>query len=126
MGWYLQDRARFVEANSQFYKSLSYLRKAKDAQGIADAYGNLGNSYLDIDEYQKSLNSQLLSLTANENILKGNPVGDDLLHARRGLTYALSNIGAVYAEIGMYEKALEYEYRSLNYEIEAKSASHFL
>jgi serine phosphatase RsbU (regulator of sigma subunit) len=121
MGWYLQDRARFGEANSQFYKSLSYLRKAKDAQGIADAYGNLGNSYLDIDEYQKSLNSQLLSLTANENILKGNPVGDDLLHARRGLTYALSNIGAVYAEIGMYEKALEYEYRSLNYEIEAES-----
>jgi serine phosphatase RsbU (regulator of sigma subunit) len=120
-GWYFQDRAKFQTANSHFYKSLSYLRKAKDAQGVADAYGNLGNSYLDVDEYQKSLNSQLLSLTANENILKGNPTGDALLNARRGVTYALSNIGAVYGEIGMYEKALEYEYRSLDYEIEAGS-----
>ncbi|NRA13542.1 MAG: hypothetical protein HRT57_16485, partial [Crocinitomicaceae bacterium] len=122
MGWYLQDRAKFKVANEHFYKSLNYLRKAKDAQGVADAYGNLGHSFLDFDEYQKSLNNQLLSLTSNENILKGNPTGEALLLAEQGRTYALHNIGDVYREIEMYDKAFEYEYASLGYELKSGSS----
>ena len=38
MGWYFQDRGKFKIANDHFYKSLSYLRKAGDNQGIAGNY----------------------------------------------------------------------------------------
>lgn len=115
-GWYFQDRARYSEANNCFFKSLAYLRKAKDKQGIADAYGNLGNSFYDMGEYQKSLDFQLLSLQENEKILKEKKKSEK--HAAlQGQTFALHNIGTIYNAIGMYDKALEYELRSLPYEI---------
>jgi serine phosphatase RsbU (regulator of sigma subunit)/tetratricopeptide (TPR) repeat protein len=120
-GWLSQDQSKFKEANKYFYKSLAYLKKAGDEQGVADAYGNLGNSYLDLHEYQKSLNYQLLALDANEKILEKNPEGDELEAASVGRTYALHNIGAIYAEIEMFEKALEYEWRSLRMEIDAEN-----
>ena len=46
IGWYYQDRSKFKLSNDHFFISLSYLRKANDKQGVADAYGNLGNSFL--------------------------------------------------------------------------------
>lgn len=120
-GWLAQDKSAFKAANSYFYKSLTYLKKAKHQQGIADAYGNLGNSYLDIQEYQKSLNYQLLALDANEAILKDKPKGEALYDAMIGKTYALHNIGAIYGEIDMFDKALDYHRQSLDFEIESKN-----
>ena len=119
MGWYYQDQSKFSKANELFYKSLAYLRKANDEQGIADAYGNLGNSYFDMKDYQKALDFQLLSLSQNERILKKRTNTDAVHNALQGQTYALHNIGAIYSSIGMYDKALEYEYRSLPYEIKS-------
>jgi len=119
VGWYYQDRAKFKLANDHFYKSLSYLRKANNKQGVADAYGNLGNSYLDIEDYQKSLNNQLKSLEVNEEIIKSKPPKGEMHDAKLGRTYALHNIGAIYSDIEMFDKALEYEYKSLLYEIES-------
>jgi serine phosphatase RsbU (regulator of sigma subunit)/tetratricopeptide (TPR) repeat protein len=120
-GWRYQDLSQFRKANEQFYKSLAYLKKAGDLQGVADAYGNLGNSYLDLHEYRKSLDYQLLSLDQNEKILRTKPTGESLKAAQTGRTYALHNIGEIYVEIGLYEKALEYERRSLKYERESGS-----
>lgn len=117
MGWYYQDRAVYTKANVNFFKSLAFLRKAKNNQGIADAYGNIGNAYFDMGEYQKSLDFQLLSLKENENILKRKPRGRKLHNAQLGEVIALHNIGAIYNAIGMHEKALEYERRSLPFEI---------
>jgi serine phosphatase RsbU (regulator of sigma subunit)/tetratricopeptide (TPR) repeat protein len=117
-GWRYQDLSQFRKANEQFYKSLAYLKKAGDMQGIADAYGNLGNSYLDMHEYRKSLDYQLLSLDQNEKIIRTKPKGNTLQTALMGRTYALHNIGEIYVEIGLFEKALEYERRSLGYEME--------
>ncbi len=119
MGWYYQDQSKFSKANELFYKSLAYLRKANDEQGIADAYGNLGNSYFDMKDYQKALDFQLLSLSQNEKILKKKTNADAVHNALQGQTYALHNIGTIYSSIGMYDKALEYEYRSLPYEIKS-------
>ncbi|MBL4862575.1 MAG: tetratricopeptide repeat protein, partial [Crocinitomicaceae bacterium] len=120
-GWNFQDRSKFREANQAFHKSLSYFQKAKDKQGIADAYGNLGNSYFDLEKYQESLNYHLLSLKGNEKIIAGKPNKDALRAAREGRTYGLHNIGEIYSEIGMYDMALEHEYQSLKNEIKAKN-----
>ncbi len=119
MGWYYQDQSKFSKSNELFYKSLAYLRKANDEQGIADAYGNLGNSYFDMKDYQKALDFQLLSLSQNEKILKKRTNTEAVHSALQGQTYALHNIGMIYSSIGMFDKALEYEYRSLPYEIKS-------
>lgn len=119
LGWYYQDRAIYSKANTNFFKSLAFLRKAKNNQGIADAYGNIGNAFFDMGEYQKSLDFQLLSLEQNELILKRKPKGFKLHAALQGQVYALHNIGSIYSAIGMYDKALEYERKSLPYEIKS-------
>jgi serine phosphatase RsbU (regulator of sigma subunit)/tetratricopeptide (TPR) repeat protein len=116
-GWFFQDCSRFKEANEQFYSSLAYLRKAGSEQGVADAYGNLGNSYLDMDEYRKSLKYQQLSLSANDKIIASNPDEERLNWAEEGRTYALHNIANIYQNIELYEKALEYEYKSIGFEL---------
>lgn len=121
LGWYYQDRSKYKLANEQFYKSLSYFRKADYKQGIANAYGNLGNSYLDMEDFQKSLKNQLRSLQVNEEILAGKLVKDELENALEGRAYAWSNIAAIYSEIEMYEKALEYEFKGVAYEVESGS-----
>ena len=118
MGWYYQDHAKYQKATNHFYKSLNYLRKSNNRQGIADAYGNLGNSFLDVEDYRNSLDNQLKSLTVNEEIIDSKPSKKDLIEAVQGRTYALHNIGAVYSEISMFDKALEYEFKSLKHEIE--------
>lgn len=120
-GWLEQDKSAYRAANKFFYKSLTHLKRANDLQGIADAYGNLGNSYLDIQEYQKSLNYQLLALDANDAILKKELTEDQLYNAMIGKTYALHNIGAIYGEIEMYDKALDYNYKSLAFELKSKN-----
>ena len=117
MGWLYQDESKFKEANLEFYKSLAYLKKAGDRQGVADAYGNLGNSYFDLHEYQKSLDYQLLSVDENDKIIRSKVSEEEKQTARLGRTYAMHNIGAIYAEIGVFDKALQYEWGSLNDEI---------
>lgn len=112
-GWFYQDLSQFKLANDQFYTSLAYLKKANDRQGVADAYGNLGNSYLDMREFRKSLDYQLLSLDENEKIINSKPDKNALQVAYTGRMYALHNIGEIYNEIALYDKALEYERRSL-------------
>ena len=119
MGWLYQDLSQFNKSNDYFYKSLAYLKRAGDQQGVADAYGNIGNSYLDLHEFRKSLDYQLLSLETNENIIRSKKATEiERQNAEIGRTYALHNIGDIYQEIGMYEKALEYEWRSVHYELE--------
>jgi serine phosphatase RsbU (regulator of sigma subunit) len=120
-GWYYEDCSRFKEANQQYYKALVYLKKAGNRQGIADAYGNLGNSYLDLNDFQKSLDYQHLSLRENKKILGGKITKEEREWANIGKTYALHNIAALFQEIGWYEKALEYEYESIVYELESKN-----
>src|SRR3989338_756913 len=114
-GWYYQDCSRFKESNAEYYKSLAFLKKAGNAQGIADAYGNLGNSYLDMNEFQKSLDYQQLSLSANEKIIAKKPGKEALRQAKEGRTYALHNIAEIFQAIGLYSNALEYEYKSIGY-----------
>lgn len=118
-GWYLQDCSRFRDANEEFYKSLAFQKKAGNQQGIADAYGNLGNSYLDMNEFRKSLDYQQLSLSVNSKIIASKPDKESLRRAEEGRTYALHNIAAIFQEIGLYDKALEYEYRSVRYELKS-------
>lgn len=120
-GWYLQDCSRFKEANNHYYKALVFLKKAGNMQGVADAYGNIGNSYLDMNDFQKSLDYQHLSLRENEKILAAKPDKEAKKWATIGKTYALHNIAALFQEIGWYEKALEYEYESIHYELATKN-----
>lgn len=118
-GWMYQDLSEFKTSNELFYKSLAYFKKTGKTQAIADAYGNLGNSYLDLHEYRKSLDYQLLSLDENEKVIRSKKASkQEIQQAKIGRTYALHNIGDIYRVIGMYNKALEYEWRSMRYELE--------
>ncbi|MDX2360387.1 MAG: SpoIIE family protein phosphatase [Crocinitomicaceae bacterium] len=118
-GWYYQDRSRFKDANKEFYASLTFLKACGNEQGVADAYGNLGNSYLDMEEYHKSLDYQVLSLEANKTILATNPTGETKTWAEEGNTIALHNIAAIYQKIELYDEALKYELESMEFELQS-------
>lgn len=119
-GWYYQDQSKFSEAKVYFSKSLSGFIKAKNKQGIADAYGNLGNICFDMKDYVLSLDYQLKSVRHNEEILNSNRVSENARsRAQEGKTYALSNIASIFSALDLYDRALEYERRSLQAEIVA-------
>lgn len=117
MGWHYEDISAFKEARTQYYASLKFYKKAGDQQGIADAYGNLGNAYGAMDLFKKSLEYQLKSLTANEKILLKIKDPEKRDRAQQGKTYALHNIAVIYTDIGLHQQALKYELESLNDEV---------
>lgn len=115
-GWFLQNTSQFKEAQESFFNSLENFKKVGSKQGVADAYGNIGNTYLDLNDYYKSLDYQLLSLEKNEKILSGEVEGNILADAIEGKTIALHNISSIYFAVKLYRLALNYEFRSLEYE----------
>lgn len=117
-GWYEEGRSRFNAAKENYYKSLSYMRKAEHNQGIADAYGNLGNAYYYLNDLTKCLEMQLLSLEYNELILKEEKDAEKRAEASSGRAIALHNTGDLYLEIGLYRQAVEYLNESLKYDLE--------
>ena len=120
-GWYFQNTTQFLRARKCFYRSLESFRKTTNRQFIADAYGNLGNSFLDTYEYTESLDCQMKSLKVNEEILASAVQGKKRETALTGKTYALHNIGAIYNEVGLYKKAIEFYRMSLASEVLAKN-----
>lgn len=120
-GWHYQDMSEYRQAIQEFEQALEYFTKAGDQQGIADAYGNLGNGYMDIDDMKKSLQYQVLSMKKNDEILLAKPTGARLERAEEGRSYAIHNIGAIYLEVGLLEKALEYEHLSIVHEKRTKN-----
>lgn len=120
-GWYFEDMSEFKKARDEFFKSLESFKRANDTQGIADAFGNLGNVHLDMGEVAKSLDFQLKSLRQNELILSSKPTKEAKGRALEGKTYALHNIASIYADLDLHEKALEYERKSLKAELAVKN-----
>lgn len=120
-GWLYQDLSDFRRARKHYYQSLEAFKRTSNKQGIADAYGNLGNAYFDMKFYQKSLEYQLKSLRENEEILEVEKDPEKRKSAREGRSYAWHNIASIYSDIDLHEKALEYEYESVKYEIEEKN-----
>lgn len=120
-GWYFQNTSDYKRALECFTKSLNDFTTAKHKQGIADAYGNLGNIYLDMKDFATSLDFQLKSLEQNEIILRSKITQKERKWALEGKTYALSNIASIYGELDLLDKALEYERRSLGAEIDANN-----
>jgi serine phosphatase RsbU (regulator of sigma subunit) len=121
IGWNFQDLSLYEKSRESFFTSLAYMKKTGNKQAIGDAYGNLGNAFLDLKDYQKSLDYQLLSLDVSEEILSTFPTGDKLENAKLGKTYSLHNIGAIYQEIEMHNKGLEYALKSLQFEEESNN-----
>lgn len=120
MGWYYHDRSKFDLAIAEYYQSLSFMQKAGLDQGVADAYGNLGNAFYDKGDLQKSLNMQLMSLKINEEILEKSKKKKALKSADEGKAIAIHNIGDIYGEIAMYSKAFEYAFESLKHDLRVK------
>ncbi|MCJ8291733.1 MAG: SpoIIE family protein phosphatase [Flavobacteriales bacterium] len=118
-GWYFQNSSSFTRAKECFTKSLADFIKSGNKQGIADAYGNLGNICFDMKDYVQSLDYQLKSVRENDAILSSVINEGEQAWAQEGKTFALSNIAAIFAGLDLFDKALEYEYRSLEGEIEA-------
>ncbi|MCR9174248.1 MAG: SpoIIE family protein phosphatase [bacterium] len=117
-GWYEESKSSFKPALDYYYKSLSYMKKANNEQGIADAYGNLANAYYFLGDLTKCLEMQLLSLEYYEKILAGNPTGDKKQEALSGRSIAIHNIGDLYLEIGLFQQADDYLYESMAFDLE--------
>lgn len=120
-GWYFQNRSEFERAKKCFTQSLADFIKSGNKQGIADAYGNMGNVCFDLKDYVQSLDYHLKSVRQNDAILLASSNENARTSAREGKTFALSNISAIFADLDLFDKALEYERRSLQGEIEAKN-----
>lgn len=118
-GWYAESKSNYKEALNYYLKGLSYMKKAENPQGIADAYGNLGNAYYLLNDLTKCLEMHLLSLEYYNEILNDlNPSSDELKQALGGRSIALHNIGDLYLEIELFEQADDYLYESLKYDLE--------
>lgn len=117
-GWYFQDVSHFEDSRAHFFQALEFFTQANAYNDIADAYGNLGNAFLDVGDLKSSLDYQLKSLEINEKILRLSDDPEALEQAEKGRAYAWSNISNIYKELNEYEKALSYEFKGLNYEIE--------
>jgi len=116
-GWYFHDRSSFNDAIKSYTKSLSAMQRANNKQGIADAYGNLGNAYYDKRELSESLENQLMSLKINEQILRTSKDKKKLAAASVGRSTAIHNIGDIYGEIEMFDEAFKYAYESMAYDM---------
>lgn len=116
-GWYEETKSKFKPALDYYYKSLSYMKKAKNDQGIGDAYGNLGNAYYALNDLTKCLEMQLLSLEYYQKILDKNPTGKAKDEALQGRSIGLHNTGDLYLEIGLFEQADDYLYESLEFDL---------
>lgn len=121
-GWYFHDRSQLGPAIKNYYSSLACMRRAGDKQGVADAYGNLGNAFYDKRDLDKSLEMQLLSLKINEEILRTSKDPKALSAASEGRSSAIHNTGDIYGEIEMYDEAFKYAYESMAYDIKAKDS----
>lgn len=117
-GWYAESKSHFNASLEYYYKSLSYMKKAENEQGIADAYGNLGNAYYALNDLTRCLEMQLLSLEYYEKILARNPKGKVKEEALSGRSIALHNTGDLYLEIELFEQADDYLYESLDFDLE--------
>ncbi len=116
-GWYEETKSNFKPALDYYYKSLSYMKKANQDQGIGDAYGNLGNAYYALNDLTKCLEMQLLSLEYYEKILAKKPTGRAKDEAMSGRSIALHNTGDLYLEIELFDQADDYLYESLDFDL---------
>jgi tetratricopeptide (TPR) repeat protein len=116
-GWYYQDRSNYPEAKKHFLEALRYSKLSNLSQCIADSYGNLGIICLEMNEHVRSLDYQLKSVRQNDVILESIIPNDERQRALEGKTYALSNIADIFRDLDLFDKALEYERRSLNGEL---------
>lgn len=117
-GWYFQDVSNFEKSRESFFKALNEFQKINAYQKIADAYGNIGNAYFDIDELSQSLEYHQKSLILNEKIAYSSRDSIKTGLAERGKAITYTNLAAIYYILKDYNKSLEYEKAGLSYEIQ--------
>ena len=97
-GWFFQDISEFDSCRAHFYKSLEYYQQAKSYNDMADVYGNLGNAYVDINDFTTALDYQMKSLDLNEKILLLAKDSLQLSEAEKGRAYAWTNISSIFLQ----------------------------
>jgi len=115
-GWYLQDIAEFDSSRYHFFRSLDYYKQAQSFNDIADVYGNIGNAYVDVEDFSSALDYQMKSLDLNEKILLLSKDEHQLKEAEKGRAYSWTNLSSIFFSIGEYEKSLFYQKKGLVYE----------
>ena len=98
----------------QLEQSLGYYRQAEQLAMRHDysrlkavIWGNMGNVYYDLNNYEEALNHHNKSLEI-----------DRARKNAKGISTSLHNLGNVYRAEGLYERALEYYRQSLAFELE--------
>nr|XP_026690437.1 tetratricopeptide repeat protein 28 [Ciona intestinalis] len=89
-------------------QSLVYCQKLRDQKWLASVYGELGNLYSEVCEYDKAVEALMLQVK----------VGTEL-ESNEILADSASDLGFIYYSTANYEKALEFHY--LDLEISKKS-----
>ncbi|HTB30697.1 MAG TPA: tetratricopeptide repeat protein [Bacteroidia bacterium] len=84
-------------------KAMVLAEKIEYKRGLARAFGNMGNNYIDQGDYGKALGYQNKALAINQEI-----------GSKEGIASAYTNIANIYWYQGNYPKALEYGTNALS------------
>ncbi len=103
LGWLLQLRGEYGEAQSELTKALELWTELGDRMGVSSANAGLGVLYSNLGEYDRALECYQRHLSICEEL------GD-----RRNVSGAMLNIGVVFFSRGEYERALECFERQLS------------
>lgn len=120
-GWLYEDISKPIQALKIQLKTLEIFENLKDQQNIANSYGNIGNIYDLIGDFEKALEYQHKSLSINEQILASTKDSIAIIKAKEGKSYAISNLGGIYKQVGNLDKSLDFQLQSLEMEKEANN-----
>ncbi|KAL9950920.1 hypothetical protein ACROYT_G043492 [Oculina patagonica] len=93
---------KYAEANDYLKKALTLSKEIGDKKGEADVYGNLGNVFQLLGDYEKAREDLEKALTISKEI------GD-----RNGEASINASLGVVFQSLGEYVEAEEYHKRAL-------------
>ncbi|MDZ7659080.1 CHAT domain-containing protein [Fodinibius sp.] len=100
MGWSSNRMGKTNQAQKYYAKALPLAQESDDSLLIGTVYNNLASVHSRRGNHSNALKNYQQALNYYTN--------------KRFRAIALSNIGGVYAELSLYDKALEYYHRSLN------------
>ncbi|WP_445664002.1 CHAT domain-containing protein [Fodinibius sp. AD559] len=99
MGWSSKRMGKVDQAEKFYNKALPLAQESGDSLLIGTVYNNLAGVYSNRGDYSSALENYQQALNYYKN--------------KRFKAITLSNIGRVYVELSLYDRALEYHNRSL-------------
>ena len=149
MGRLYRDQGNTSQALDNYLKSLTIFSELKDTSGISSCYLVIGGLYGQIHQVEKAIEYMQKSIALGKtkmgyvqvyNYIGGiyesnNDITNALLYYQKSLSLcdssmdkywlveSLNNVGNVYSKQGLFDKALEYNFKALKFSDEKKFVS---